>query len=255
MITCDRKYCFLFVNWLVCNFWFLLFSFQQGISFSGISLSSVQLGAFCGLRSLEELDLSNNNLTIAPELLPVKPTLQKLKLGENKIHDFPSDYFDGYDDLQYVDIRNNILYSVPNMGFVGHSLDILLINHNKLKTLDEKLTGGLNMTVLERLLASGNEIQHINVAILGQMPKLTRLDLGENQLRHLADPSAYLPHGRTLDLSLHLNPLTCDKALSWLLVLFEQGMIEKHVGNRAECHHPPCLQGRHIMSLSKCPTH
>ena len=215
----------------------------------------MQPGAFCGLRSLEDLDLSNNKLTTAPELLPVKPTLQELKLGKNKIQDFPSDYFDGCDDLQHVDIRNNFLYSVPNMGYVGHSLEILVISHNRLKTLDERLTGGLNMTVLDKLFAKGNEIQHINVAILVQMPKLTVLGLGKNQLRHLADPSVYLRHGRNLDLNLHLNPLTCDKGLSWLLVLVEQGMIDKDIGNRAECHHPSCLQGRHIMSLSKCPTY
>ena len=192
-------------------YFFLLFSFQQGILFSGISLSSVQLGAFCGLRSLEELDLSNDKLTTAPELLPVKPTLQKLRLGNNEIQNFPSDYFDGFNILQKVDITNNALYS-------GHSLKILAINHNKLKTLDEKLTGGLNMTVLNRLTVRGNEIQHINVAILGQMPKLTYFGLSENQLRHLADPSVYLRHGQTSDLSLHLNPLTCDKGLSWLLL-------------------------------------
>ena len=225
---------------------------QQFIIFARISLSSVQPCAFCGLRSLEELDLSNNKLTTAPELLSVKPTLQELKLGKNKIQDFPSDYFDGYDDLQQVDIRNNFLYSVPNMGYVGHSLKILAINYNKLNTLDEKLTGGLNMTVLNRLTVRGNEIQHINVAILGQMPKLTYFGLSENQLRHLADPFVYLRHGQTLDLSLHLSPLTCDKGLSWLLVLVQQEIIGKHVGNQAECHRPPCLQGRHIMSINKC---
>ena len=61
------------------------------------------------------------------------------------------------------------------------------------------------------------------------MPKLNYLDLSKNQLHHFADPTAYLrpERGRSMTLILHLNPLTCDKALSWVLVLAEQGVIEK----------------------------
>ena len=230
---------------------------QQGILFQGLSLRLVQPGAFCGLNSLQELDLSNNKLTTAPELLPVKPTLQYLKLRNNKIHYFPADYFDGFDVLKKVDIRQNEMYSVPNVGYVGHSLKVLAINQNKLKTLDDRLTGGLTMTVLEMLRVYENEIQHVDVAILAQMPKLNHLDLSENQLHHFADPTAYLRpnHGRPISLILHLNPLTCDKALSWVLVFAKQQMIENRLGNQVECHQPPCLKGRDVMSLSKCFIH
>ena len=221
--------------------------------FHTISLRSVQPGAFCGLKRLEELELSNNELTTAPELLPVKHTLRNLKLGKNEIH-FPSDYFDGFDVLYAVNIEENGLYYVPNMGYIGHSLGLLSINNNKIKTLDERLTGGLDMTVLEDLRAHANVIQYINVAILAQMPKLKRLDIARNHLHQLADLSAYWypDHVRPLELILHDNPLTCDKALSWLLVLTQQEIIAKGLGNDAECHQPPCLQGRDVMSLSKC---
>ena len=213
----------------------------------------MQPGAFCGLRSLESLDLSNNELTTAPELLPVKSTLRYLKLGNNKIQHFPSDYFDGFDVLEKVGIENNGLHSTPNMGYVGQSLKDLGISYNKLKTLDDRMTGGLNMTVLEELRARKNEIQHINVAILAQMPKLNLLDLSLNQLHHLADPSPFLHlyHRWIMALDLDLNPLTCDKALSWLLVLTEQEIID-YVGDQVKCHQPPCLQGRDVMGLSKC---
>ena len=237
-------------------YFFLPLSIQQGILFQGLSLSLVRPGAFCGLKSLKELDLTSNKLTTAPELLPVKPTLQHLKLKNNKIHYFPVDYFDGFDVLKQVDIEKNELFSVPNVGYVGHSLEVLVINHNKLKTLDDRLTGGLTMTVLEILRVYENEIQHVNVAILAQMPKLINLDLGENQLHHFADPTAYLHpnHGRAMSLILHLNPLTCDKALSWVLMLAEQELIENRLGNQVECHQPTCLKGRDVMSLSKCFT-
>ena len=231
-----------------------LFFLQQGIIFHGISLRSVQPGTFCGLRSLEELNLSNNKLTNAPELLPVKPTLQRLKLGKNKIQHFCSDYFTGFEVLQKVNIGHNLLYSVPNMGHVGNSLRVLEMSLNKIKTLDENLTGGLDMTALNMLQARGNEIHYISVAIFAQMPKLNFLSLGENQLRHFADSTAYLQAipGWPMELILTLNPLTCDKALSWLLVLVEKDIIVNRVGNQVECHEPPCLKGRDVMSLSKC---
>ena len=140
------------------------------------------------------------------------------------------------------------------MGYVGQSLQVLTINQNKLKTLDDRLTGGLTMAVLEIVRVYENEIQHVNVVILARMPELNHLDLSRNQLLHFADPTAYLrpDRGWPMTLILHLNPLTCDKALSWVLVLAEQGVIEKTIGHQAECHQPPCLDGRDIMSLSKC---
>ena len=192
----------------------------------------MQPGAFCGLRSLEELNLSKNKLTTVSELLPVKPMLRNLNLGNNEIQHFPSDYFDGFEFLEKINIEKNGLHSVPNVGYDGHSLEVLVMNSNNLKTLEGRLTGGLTMAVLEMLLLDRNKIQHVNIAVFAQMPKLNHLDLSENQLQHLADPIVYLHpnHDWSIVLILHLNPLTCDKALSWVLVLAEQGVIEKKPG-------------------------
>ena len=189
-------------------------------------------GAFCGLKGLRELDLSNNKLANAPELLPVKPTLKTLKLGENMIQYFPSNYFEGFLVLQAVNLDYNGLYSASNIGNIGHSLKIFAITNNKLREMDNKLTGGLNMTVLKNIRAQNNEIQYFEVAILAQMPKLDFLHLGENRLQHMDDPTVYLHPlnvaGWPLALVLHLNPLNCDKRLSWLLTLAKQGRMEEN---------------------------
>ena len=64
----------------------------------------------------------------------MKHTLQSLKLGKNQIQHFCSDYFKGFEVLQKVDIGHNVLLSVANIGHVGHSLDVLEIGHDKIKT-------------------------------------------------------------------------------------------------------------------------
>ena len=79
--------------------------------------------------------------------------------------------------------------------------------------------------------------------------------MGQNQLQHMADPTAYLHplnvSGRLLYLILNLNPMTCDQGLSWQLVLAEEGRIDKNFGRQVKCHRPFCFKGRDVMSLSK----
>ena len=191
-------------------------------------------------------------LTSAPELLPVKQTLL---LGENKIQHFPYHYFDAFEVLTVVNIANNEIYSTPNIGYIRHSLLVFDISNNSLNTLDNRQTGGMNMTVLENLMAQNNEIKHFEVAILTRMPRLTFLDLGGNLLQHMPDPTAYLHplngDGKPLILILNHNPLTCDKGLSWLVVLAQQGRMHPNAGSQAECYSPLCLKGRNIMNLCK----
>ena len=211
-------------------------------------------GAFCGLVSLETLDLSKNKLATIPQLLPVKPSLKYLSLEENRLQHVPVDYFRGFEVLRNVYIGYNELYSLPNMGYVGHSLRLFAIDGNKLQTLDGRLTGGLEMTILEDLDVQNNEISHFDVTILQQMPRIHVLNLAGNQLQHMADPTAYLHSlnaGLRLRLNLDLNPLTCDKGLAWLLVLAEEEKLDGGVRNRVLCHRPTCLKGRDVMSLSK----
>ena len=215
----------------------------------------LQSGAFCGPERLETLDLSRNNLAMAPDLLPVKSSLEYLKLEKNIIQHFPADYFDGFEVLHSVNIGHNQLHSAPNMGYVGHCLRVFAVAGNKLETLDGGLTGGLNMTIMEYLNVRNNKIRHFNVSILAQMPRITYLDLATNQLENMADPTAYLlstSREWPLALNLYLNPLVCDRGLSWLLVLAENdNSTDDCVCNQPGCHRPHCVKGMDIMILSE----
>ena len=215
----------------------------------------LQSGAFCGLGSLKTLDLSNNNIATAPELLPVKSSLKYLKLEKNIIQHFPSDYFEGFEVLHSVNIGYNQLHFAPNMGYVGHSLQLFTIDGNKLKKLDDRLTGGLNMSILQYLNVRNNEIRHFDVTIITQLPRIVHIDLVANQLQHMADPTVCLLSSSRewpLILDLYLNPLICDKGLSWLLVLAENdNSTDDCVCNQPVCHRPHCVKGRDIMIPSE----
>ena len=191
-----------------------------------------------------------------PELLPVKPTLKILASGGNKIQYFPYHYFRGFQVLVMLNIAQNEIFSAPNTGYIGHSLKIFNIANNELTILDNRLTGGKNMTALENLWVQNNEIQHFDVAILIQMPILNDLNLANILLQHIADPTVYLHplnvSGWPLILILNFNPLTCDKELSWLSILARQGRIESNIVNQAaKCHRPLCMKDRGVMSLCK----
>ena len=202
----------------------------QGILFDGISLTS--------------------------ELLPVKPTLKILALGGNEIQYFPFHYFRGFQALVMLNIAQNEIFSAPNTGYIGHSLKIFNIANNKLKILDNRLTGGKNMTALENLWVQNNEIRHFDVSTLIQMPVLNDLNLVNNHLQHIADPTVYLHplnvSGWPLILTLDFNPPTCAKEISWLIILAKQGRIEDTIVNReAKCHRQLCMKDRGVMSLCK----
>ena len=225
----------------------------QIIFFAGTKLSSVHPGAFCGLENLEEIDLSKNKLTTPPELLPVKGTLHTLFLAENKIDSFPLTYFDGFEILRYVDIANNELYSVPNLGDIGHCLEVFSIDHNRVKSLDG-MTGGMNMTRLRKLNARNNTIDHFNTSIVTLMANLIALDLRQNQLRYLADPTPYINPSDSemyLLLLLRFNPWTCDENLDWMpkITMLKKGTVVRVYD--AQCHQPWCLKDRFIRNLGK----
>ena len=183
---------------------FLKFSLWQIIFFAGTKLSSVHSGAFCGLENLEEINLSKNKLTTPPELLPVKRTLRTLFLAENKIDNFPPAYFDGFEILRHVNIADNELYSVPHLGDIGHCLEVFTMDSNLVKSLDG-MTGGINMNKLRKLGAINNTINHFNTSMLTLTAKLFTLDLRQNQLRYLADPTPYISPSNRLNKKLNSN--------------------------------------------------
>lgn len=75
----------------------------------GNRLSVSALSALRGLRSLEELDLSNNLLLgpMGPNLLPQMPRLRSLTVSENELVNIQQGALVGLKNLTYLSLSHN----------------------------------------------------------------------------------------------------------------------------------------------------
>ncbi|EPY84072.1 lumican [Camelus ferus] len=91
--------------------------------------------AFKGLKGLEYLDLSFNQMTKLPSGLPV--SLLTLYLDNNKISNIPDEYFKRFNGLQYLRLSHNELADsgIPGNSFNLSSLLELDLSYNKLKNI------------------------------------------------------------------------------------------------------------------------
>lgn len=144
--------------------------------------------AFKGLKSLEYLDLSFNQMSKLPSGLPA--SLLTLYLDNNKISDIPDEYFKRFNGLQYLRLSHNELADsgIPGNSFNISSLVELDLSYNKLKnipTVNENL---------ENYYLEVNELEKFEVKsfckILGPLSysKIKHLRLDGNHITQMSLP-------------------------------------------------------------------
>ncbi|GIY59447.1 leucine-rich repeat-containing protein 40 [Caerostris darwini] len=126
------------------------------------------------------VDFSRNNITQIPdEFEIILPKLTEINLGYNKINSVPS--FIGLGQhLQFLDIRNNRLETLPAEVASLASLREINISYNRFRSLPTALYG---LKKLEIILASDNQIEDIDASGLSQIPVLAVLDLHNNSIK------------------------------------------------------------------------
>ena len=128
-----------------------------------------------GLISLEDLDLSNLNLTTIPAEIASLSQLKNLNLSNNLISDFS--ILNGLTSLQEINISNNKLTGLPSEIASLTSLKSLNASSNSITQINNLQ----NLQNLEWLSLENNSLNEIPTGILN-LRNLVHLNLGRNQI-------------------------------------------------------------------------
>ncbi|XP_067936336.1 leucine-rich repeat-containing protein 27-like isoform X2 [Watersipora subatra] len=120
----------------------------------------------CKLTGATCLDLSRKSIATIPDELLELTHLESLYLEGNNLKKLPEEFFQKLPCLMWLDIRNNMLASLPSVYIGSHKhLTHLLVQGNHLQSLPLELG---QVTTLKGLNIKGNPIKHPPQDILGQ---------------------------------------------------------------------------------------
>ena len=171
-------------------------------------VETVEVGAFNGLTELMSLSSSHNEISeIIPCTFENMSRLLSIYLSDNKIEYLEVDVFCGLDNLKYIDLGENTLLNLHPDLFIGLSnLQSLILTNNpdlqiptehhfiishSLTHLDlpgcnvssVSVETFANVSALEFLDLSYNNMRTVDINILKALPKLSKLYLDDNPLQ------------------------------------------------------------------------
>ena len=151
----------------------------QSLNLSDNNLRSLP-SSIIHLTNLTKLNLSKNNLKIVPPQIQILPNLEELDLSWNHISSYP-DSSSFLPKLKSLKLTGNLLRHWPS-GLISHrQLEELHINFNDLIDISQDIS---KLTSLKLLDLSGNHLEKIPHEI-EYLHNLTTLNLSRNLLRAL----------------------------------------------------------------------
>lgn len=168
-------------------------------------ISSISVGAFKNLKTLEVLLLSGNKITqVLPKTLS-DVTVKTLDLSFNKINNIAKHAFSN--NLILLNLKKNELQILEDETFSNlQSLEMLILSKNKFQRLNKNTFKGLSN--LSKLDLSKNQIETIEPDTFSSLHELMFLYLKYNRLSILS-PDIFLKDMINLtDLELEQNNLT-----------------------------------------------
>ncbi|XP_010765176.1 extracellular matrix protein 2 isoform X2 [Notothenia coriiceps] len=186
-----------------------------------LTSDSIDPKAFKGLKMLRRLYLDGNLLESVPANLP--PTLQELKISENKLRGIQENSLDDLSSLVTLELEGNLL-SEGNVNALAFApliqLSYLRLGRNHFRTVPQ----GLPKSLLE-LYLENNLIEEISETVFNQTQNLNVVSLRHNRLDETKiAPLAWFSHRNleSIDLShndFYLVPSYLPRCLVHLVLL------------------------------------
>ncbi|XP_049633067.1 leucine-rich repeats and immunoglobulin-like domains protein 1 [Suncus etruscus] len=157
-------------------------AWTRHLNLSYNKLSEIDPAGFEDLLNLQEVILSNNELTAVPSLGAASSQIISLFLQHNKIRMVEGSVLKAYLSVEVLDLSANNITEVRNTCF-PHGLRIRELNlaSNRIGTLESGAFDGLSRS-LQTLRLSKNRITQLPVKAF-KLPRLTQLDLNRNRIR------------------------------------------------------------------------
>ncbi|XP_054990190.1 leucine-rich repeats and immunoglobulin-like domains protein 1 isoform X2 [Sorex araneus] len=157
-------------------------AWTRSLNLSYNKLSEIDPAGFEDLPDLQEVILSNNELTAVPSLGAASSHIVSLFLQHNKIRVVEGSVLKAYVALEVLDLSANNITDVRNTCF-PHGLRLRELNlaSNRISTLESGAFDGLSRS-LQTLRLSKNRITQLPVKAF-KLPRLTQLDLNRNRIR------------------------------------------------------------------------
>ncbi|CAB1422088.1 unnamed protein product [Pleuronectes platessa] len=186
-----------------------------------LTSAGIDARAFKGLKMLSRLYLDGNLLEAVPSALP--PSLQELKISENKLRRIDENSFRDMSNLVILELEGNLLSegNVDPLGFTPLiQLSYLRLGRNHFRTIPQ----GLPPSLLE-LYLENNLIEEISETVFNQTRNLNVVSLRHNRLDETRiAPMAWINHRNieSIDLSnnqLYLVPSYLPRSLVHLVLV------------------------------------
>ncbi|XP_071350961.1 extracellular matrix protein 2 isoform X1 [Trachinotus anak] len=186
-----------------------------------LTSAGIDAKAFKGLKMLRRLYLDGNLLDAVPSDLP--PTLQELKISENRLRGIDENSFQDLSSLVILELEGNLLSegNVDPLAFAPLiQLSYLRLGRNHFRTIPQ----GLPTSLLE-LYLENNLIEEISETVFNQTRSLNVVSLRHNKLDETRiAPMAWINHRNleSIDLShndLYLVPSYLPRSLVHLVLV------------------------------------
>ena len=208
------------------------------------ALRTIEIGAFNGLTKLTELYMEINEISeIIPGTFENMNSLRILGFYGNKLEHLNSGVFSGLVNLKYVEFREKLLRYIHPDTFLGlpNLQHVHIYDNPSLQLPTDR--NFINSHSLSHLSIPNCNISQVSVGTFANVSALEWLDLSENNLRTL-DINVLRALPKLSTLYLYGNPLQCDCQLQEVWRWCKDRNIQTvYRGNAPQCDTPSEVEG------------